>query len=300
VAPSRGTSGSGGSKSDAKPAPPAQSGNNNNDGGGGGKVPRHPVTVTPPANNPAPGSSRGPALQPNPHNPNPPQRPGSAEDARKIAERQREAQNKGNRTLSNNPNRIVVVGVPALNSWAPYSWWFNGNSYWWPPVDNRDDSGYRNDTTSSANSTSPTTPATPPADVPAQTQVQAQSLNQLEGMPEYRRLMAELKKAQNQYETASARAIEKVKANPEYQALVKERDQAQDKVEAVQASAKIPPVEQVTPAAEKKLDVSAKITRMEQEAIAADPQASAAKARMVELNEMLTGMRKQAQTGGAR
>jgi len=69
---------------------------------------------------------------------------------------------------------------------------------------------------------------------------------------------------------------------------------------AVQASAKVPPVEQVTPAAEKKLDVSAKITRMEQEAIAADPQASAAKARMVELNEMLTGMRKQAQTGGAR
>src|SRR5206468_2539314 len=109
----------------------------------------------------------------------------------------------------------------------------------------------------------------------------AQSADQLEGMPEYRLLMAELKKAQNQYETASARALEKVKAKPEYQALVKERDQANQQVEAVQASAKVPPpVERVAPVAEKKLDVSTKITRMEQDAIAADPQASAAKARM--------------------
>ena len=117
-------------------------------------------------------------------------------------------------------------------------------------------------------------------------------------MPEYRQLMADLKKAQNEYEAASQRALEKVKSNPEYQALVKQRDQAQDTVEAVQASAKIPNPDRVTPAAEKKLDLSTKITRMEQDAIAADPQASAAKARMVDLNERLTAMRKQAQ--GAR
>jgi hypothetical protein len=112
-------------------------------------------------------------------------------------------------------------------------------------------------------------------------------------------LVAELKKAQNAYESASARALEKVKSDPQYQTLVKQRDQAADQVEAVQAGAKIPSPERATPAAEKKLDLSTKITRMEQDAIAADPQASAAKARMVDLNERLTAMRKQAQAAGA-
>ena len=78
---------------------------------------------------------------------------------------------------------------------------------------------------------------------------------------------------------------------------MKERDELQDEVEAVQASAKIPSPQTVTPAAQKKLDINSRITRMEQDAIAADPQASAAKAKVVELNEKLTALRKQAQTG---
>jgi hypothetical protein len=104
--------------------------------------------------------------------------------------------------------------------------------------------------------------------------------------------MAEMKKAQAAYDSASQRALEKLKSDPNYQELVRQRDHLGDKVEAVQASAKIPSPEQVTPAAQQKLDVSSRVTRMEQDAISADPTAKAAKDRMVELNEKLTAMRK--------
>jgi hypothetical protein len=48
----------------------------------------------------------------------------------------------------------------------------------------------------------------------------------------------------------------------------------------------------VTPAAQTKLDISAKITRMEQDAINADPEAKSAKDKLVALNEQLTAARK--------
>ena len=74
---------------------------------------------------------------------------------------------------------------------------------------------------------------------------------------------------------------------------VQQRDQAEKKVEAVQASAKIPSAEQVTPAAQKKLDIKSHITRMEQDAINNDPAAAAAKSRIVDLNAQVQTMRKQ-------
>lgn len=82
--------------------------------------------------------------------------------------------------------------------------------------------------------------------------------------------------------------------------MVKERDQAQEKVAAVQASARIPSPGKLTPAAQEKLDVNAQITRMEQDAIMADPVAAAAKARLVDANERVQAFRKQAQNAGAR
>jgi hypothetical protein len=113
--------------------------------------------------------------------------------------------------------------------------------------------------------------------------------------------MVEFQSAQQAYEDTSARILAKLRKDPEYQRLVAERDRAEDHVEAVQAGAKIPPSpERVTPAAQRKLNVSSKITKMEQDAIAADPEASAAKAKMVEANARLSALRKQAEASGGR
>jgi hypothetical protein len=177
----------------------------------------------------------------------------------------------------------------ALYGWAPYSWWYDGNSYWWPPMD----SGYDGGGSYSDRDTG-TSDSVPPTDE------QAKALNQLEGMPEYRRALAELKQAQADYDAASARVLDKLKEKADYQALVKERDRAEDRVEALQAGARIPSPERVTPAAQRKLDLSAKITRMEQQAINADPQARAAKAKLQEATERVTAMRQQARDGAAR
>jgi uncharacterized protein YdcH (DUF465 family) len=119
-------------------------------------------------------------------------------------------------------------------------------------------------------------------------------------MPEYRQALAELQQAQSEYVRISADVLDKLKkGDAEYQTLLAQRDRAEDQVEAVQASARIPAPEAVTPAAQKKLDLKSKITRKEQSALAADPQARAAKARLTEANERVNAMRQQARGAGA-
>jgi hypothetical protein len=243
---------------------------------------------------PAVGSNTTPGSLPTPR---------TAEEGRVIAERDRaeQAQRRQNLNGVGQPDRTIVVGP--LNTWAPYSWWYSGTSHWWPDGgfrnsdDYRNDPGYRRtyDEPPLPNVTVPS-PAASGAMTPAQ--AQAQTINALEAMPEFRQLQAELGRAQAEYDRASAKALERVKASPEYQALVRQRDQAANEVEAVQASSRRPDPERVTPAAEEKLNVSARVTKMEQDAIAADPQASAAKARVVELNDKVTLLRRQAQAGG--
>lgn len=182
--------------------------------------------------------------------------------------------------------------------YLPNSWWFNGNSYWTRSYG--DD--VQNDNQQAANGSS--TPAAPAQNVPTPggaatpAQDQAKAVNQLEAAPSYRQAVADMAKAQAAYDSASGKALEKLKKNPEYQALVKQRDHAEDKVEAVQAAAKIPSPAQVTPIAQQKLNVSSKITHMEQDAIQADPDAAAAKSRLVDLNAQVQTFKKQAQNAG--
>lgn len=177
--------------------------------------------------------------------------------------------------------------VAPLQTWAPYDWWYDGNSYPWPTLpDNVDGGDARADDT--------TTP-TPPADTPGPAVEQGRALNSLEATPAYAQLVAEARKAQAAYDAASVRVLEKLKSDPNYQALLKERDRAEEQVEAVQAGARFPNPEKVTPAAQRKLEISARVTRMEQDALAADPQASQAKARLVELTEQVKAARKQAE-----
>ncbi len=181
--------------------------------------------------------------------------------------------------------------------YMPYSWWYKGDSYWSQPYESYPDNNQQADNGSS-------TPAAPaqnvptPGRAPTPAQDQAKATNQLEGSPSYRQAVAQLAKVQAAYDAASAKALEKLKKNPEYQALIQHRDHAQDKVEAVQASAKIPSPEQVTPIAQKKLDLNSKITRMEQDAIQSDPDAAAAKSKVVDLNAQVQTLKKQPQNAG--
>ena len=258
-----------------KPAPPSA------------PAPTPAPAPTAPKPTPAPPANPPRTVAPPPA-PTPPPTPPPPTGVQRGAD---EIQHERERERERNQPRTIVVGPGWLNTWGPYTWWWSGNSYWWPPMDGNY-GNYANDNEPSSNQSAVT--SANPTYAPAADQARAQ--NELESLPEYSRAMVELKQAQSVYDTASRRALEKLKSNPQYQALLKERDELQEEVEAVQASAKIPSPQTVTPAAQKKLDINSRITRMEQDAIAADPQASAAKAKVVALNEKLTALRKQAQS----
>jgi uncharacterized protein YdcH (DUF465 family) len=190
--------------------------------------------------------------------------------------------------------------------WGAYPSWFGGRSYWNPPLDGYGSGFYRGDenenreTARAEPTPPPLPPAVDPADTTSPTQEQARALNQLEAMPEYRRALAELQQAQTELDAITQRVLDKLKANDaDYQALLSERDRAADQVEAVQAAARIPAPAEVTPAAQRKLDLKSRITKKEQAAIAADPEARAARARVTEANERVTAMRQQARGAGA-
>lgn len=208
-----------------------------------------------------------------------------------------------------NPQQPVVVFPYSFRGVTP--WWYGGG-YGYPWYRYDDDRGYYGDDyyngdaygSAPSNEGSPgVNNLTPRPQPPIPTgpsagpiQDQARSINQLEGTPEFRQLSSELAKAQAAYDAASARVVEKLKDDPEYQRLVNQREHADDRVEAVQAGARIPDPVQVTPAAERKMKLSSAITKMEQQAIAADPQAAAARKVVMELNDRVTALRKQAQS----
>ena len=219
----------------------------------------------------------------------------------------------------NDTNQQPAANVPQYvdpqqYQWAPYTWWFRGNSYWLPPMadagyygggyrdDEDDDDYYRSRGRYDEGRYDRVAPTPAAAAAPSAAQEQARSVNAGEGMPAYSQAMLEFKAAQSAYEAASERVLAKLREDPGYRRLVAQRDRKTGEVEAVQAGAKVPPAAsgQVLSAAQEKLNVSSKVTRMEQDAIAADAEASAAKAKMVEANERLSALRKQAEALGAR
>jgi hypothetical protein len=206
---------------------------------------------------------------------------------------------------ANNPGPVYRVYPRALYGWAPYTWWYSGNSYWWPPVEgygnpyDDDNVNRRRSDEGTASSLPPEPPPAPP-DTSAPTLDQAKAINELEASPDYRLALADLKLAQSDFDSARQRVLDKLKENEEYQALIKQRDHAAEHVEAAQASARIPNPEAVTPAAQHKLDINAKITRMEQSAIDADPDARAAQERLVKAKARVTAMRQGAKVGAVR
>jgi hypothetical protein len=294
----------------------------------------NPPAATPPAkSNPTPPAAPAPAPTPNRAPPVPPPPPPgsgntpppgqnlppgqSAEDLRKSTGNDVSQPQPKNRLMKDlidrsNAQRPIVVLPYGYRGISP--WWYGDGGYgYWRYDDDRGyygsgyygDDGYSNPgpgnqgTTGVNNANYP-----PPAPIPTgpsagPVQDQARAINQLEGMPEFRQLTAELGRAQAAYDAAAARVLDKLKKSQEYQDLVRQKDHAEDRVEAVQAGATIPNPDAVTPAAQRKLNLSAQITKMEQQAIAADPQASTAKRAVQEINDRLTALRKQAQAAGA-
>jgi hypothetical protein len=282
-------------------------------GGGGAAAPQPGQPAAPSAPPSAPGAGRQPSQPPapapqpppratpgrggQPGQPPPPSAPGRPGAGMQPGQPPAPSLPRNPGDIQNNNardrhGRRAFILPGSLYGWAPYSWWYNGNSYW----DGYDGSSYSDRDTGSSDYVPP---AVPP-DTAIPTDEQAKALNQLEGMPDYRRALTEVKQAQADYDAASARVLDKVKEKADYQALVKERDRAEDRVEALQAGARIPSPERVTPVAQRKLEVSAKITRMEQQAINADPQARSAKAKLQEATDRVTAMRQQARDGAAR
>ncbi|HYE20241.1 MAG TPA: hypothetical protein VEA69_17465 [Tepidisphaeraceae bacterium] len=142
-----------------------------------------------------------------------------------------------------------------------------------------------------------TTPA--PAATPSPAAEQARALNALEASPVYRQALADVSAAEEVYTLAERRVLDRLKRdNPRYRQLMEEKAAATDRVEAVQAAARIPSPDRVTPAAQAKLEVGSELTRLEQEAVAADPEASAARAKLTQAQQRVTVMRKQVQAGG--
>jgi len=195
------------------------------------------------------------------------------------------------------------------NQFAPWGWYNNSGWHWrhgddyrnyWGQFNENDD---RDD--SAANTAPPVAPPVAPPIAPATpspAQDQARAINALEGSPDYRQALAELAKAEEQQTLANRKVMEQLKQNSEYQRLMTKKQAADNRVEAVQASAAIPgnevaaPAAKVTPAAQVKLDIGSEMTRMEREAIAADPAASAARDRLSQAQQRVAGMRKAAQS----
>jgi hypothetical protein len=163
-----------------------------------------------------------------------------------------------------------------------------------------DDNQHRRPSDEGAASSLPPEPPVTPPDTSAPTQEQAKALNELEASPEYRLALADLKLAQSDFDSARRRVLDKLKENEDYQALVKERDHAEEHVGAAQASARIPNPQAVTPAAQRKLVVNAKITRMEQAALDADPDARSSQERLVKAKARVTAMQQSARSGAVR
>jgi hypothetical protein len=305
----------------AKPAPaPRASEGPKNSNPPASNPPAKPNPTPPPA--PAPTPNRAPPTPPPPppgsgNTPPPGQNLPPGQNAEQLRQQlgndvsQPQPKNKAVKDLIDRTNaRGPIVVLPyGYRTISP--WWYGDAGYgWWRYDDDRDyygsgyyDDGYRGPGTEGStgvnNANYPPPPSIPAGPSAGPVQDQARAINQLEGMPEFRQLTAELGRAQAAYDAAAARVIDKLKKTPEYQDLMRQKESAEDRVEAVQAGAKIPNPQTVTPEAQRKMNLSAAITKMEQQAIAADPQASSAKRAVQELNDRLVALRKQAQAAGA-
>jgi hypothetical protein len=198
---------------------------------------------------------------------------------------------------------IVLPPVATANTWP---WWYGSYfptySFFGDRMDDfdgwyGDTGGWYDDNYDETRRADRTATETPDYSQPTPAPVPAQGAAALEADPAYRDLVAEVARLQAKFDEASRSVIERLKKdNADYREWLAKLDAADDTVEARQASSRLggPDPAKVAPAAQQKLDIKSKITRMEQDAIRNDPEASAARQKVEEATARLNAMRKAA------
>lgn len=114
-----------------------------------------------------------------------------------------------------------------------------------------------------------------------------------ETTPQWQKGAAALKEAQNRHDQAVRSAKAKLNADPAYKSAVAERDRTVNQREALRADPKATP-EQRTDAAVAVLKASGTVSKLEQQALAEDPQVSQTQAAMEQAQYVMEQLKKAA------
>jgi hypothetical protein len=98
--------------------------------------------------------------------------------------------------------------------------------------------------------------------------------------PQWRDANAQVQIAQSEYDTAWTRVIAQLRQQPAFQQALAKKEQDAQRVAALKTNDPNPAISTAAAAATAKLDAAKQVTDMEAAALAADPQASAAKAKL--------------------
>jgi hypothetical protein len=121
--------------------------------------------------------------------------------------------------------------------------------------------------------TMPESPAVAPLTAVASSSTNAA----LSASPQWRDADLKVRVAQNQYDSAAARVMGKLRSDPAYQQALAFKERDADQLAVIQSKNSTPSIDRTAPVATAKLDAAQTITQLENQAIVADPQASAAK-----------------------
>jgi hypothetical protein len=98
--------------------------------------------------------------------------------------------------------------------------------------------------------------------------------------PQWRDADAKVKIAQAAYDAASSRVLAQLRTQPDYQQALARKQQDARKLTSLKTKDPNPPIARAAPIAKAKLDAAKSVTDMENAALMADPQASAANAQL--------------------
>jgi hypothetical protein len=182
----------------------------------------------------------------------------------------------------------TVYGDP----WWGYSG--NWNSGWYG--NGYTNTGYYNDvqytpSSSTDNSTPPPETSTPSQNTQTPAGNEAELENAVNRSPQMAAADAAVQSAQSAYDSERERVLASLTQKPEYEQAIARRHQAASDLRAVQASPASRP--SVVSAASAKLDAADDVTKMQEQAIANDPAAAAAKTHLNEAVAARDGLRAQ-------
>ena len=179
------------------------------------------------------------------------------------------------------------------NPWAAsaYGWYgasYPEGAYFEEPAytdNNNANNGSNNQSNSTAQQTQPQTnnqAGNQTGETISPAAAQAQLTNAVDKSPAMMSANAAVQSAQLAYDNERVRVMATLTHKPEYEQALAKKNQAADQVNEVKEMSKptTAPTAAVTNAATVKLDASGDVTKMEEQAIAADPQAADAKSRL--------------------